>query len=132
MYQSTGGISKILSPCINYEDSKYKIWAGSGNPSGSLKYYESNDGTNWELITTTNLVGWHFDVVKTDLGYECFISDTQPGASISYSKSIDGKVWEEKVQLLTAGATGKWDSSRLYRASAIKKNGVYYVFYTGV
>ena len=26
MYQSTGGISNVLSPCINYEDNKYKIW----------------------------------------------------------------------------------------------------------
>ena len=132
MYQSTGGISKILSPCISYEDDKYKIWAGSGMPSGNLKYYESSDGTNWSAVNTTNLVGWHFDVIKTDLGYECFISDTQPGASISYSKSIDGINWDEKIQLLTAGESGKWDSSRLYRASALKLNGIYYVFYTGV
>ena len=129
MYQSTGAINKILSPCISYEDDKYKIWAGNGT---DLKYYESSDGTNWNLVNTTNLVGWHFDVIKTDLGYECFISDTQPGASISYSKSIDGINWDEKIQLLTAGESGKWDSSRLYRASALKLNGIYYVFYTGV
>lgn len=138
MYRFTGtedgyaGYSNILSPCIIYDNHKYKIWAGSGNPKGYLKYYETIDGFNWQLKATTNLEGWHFDIIKTEDGYECFISDTQPGKSISYSKSIDGINWDKKIQLLTVGEMGKWDSSRLYRATALKLNNIYYVFYTGV
>ena len=126
------GITNFLSPVIMYEDGIYKIWVGTGNPSGYLTYYESADGTNWELKATTNLEGWHFDIIHTDFGYEAFISDTQPGASVSYSKSTDGITWAEKTQLLTAGASGNWDASRLYRTSAVKINGFYYLYYTGV
>jgi hypothetical protein len=132
MHISSGGISNIISPCVLFEDGIYKIWAGSGNPAGYLKYYESTDGTNWKLKATTNLYGWHFDVIHTNEGYEAFISDTQPGASVSYATSKDGVTWNDKVQLLGAGANGNWDSSRLYRTSAIKEDGIYYVFYTGV
>ena len=126
------GITNFLSPVIMYEDGIYKIWVGTGNPSGYLTYYESADGTNWELKATTNLEGWHFDIIHTDFGYEAFISDTQPGASVSYSKSTDGITWDSKTQLLTAGASGNWDASRLYRTSAVKINGFYYLYYTGV
>lgn len=132
MFRGSSGLSSYLSPAIIYEDGIYKIWAGSGNPSGYLKYYESADGTAWELKATTNLEGWHFDVIHTEEGYEAFISDTQPGASVSYSKSADGITWEDKTQLLTAGASGNWDASRLYRTSAVKINGYYFVYYTGV
>lgn len=132
MFRGSRGLTSYLSPVIIYEDGIYKIWAGSGNPSGYLKYYESADGTNWELKATTNLNGWHFDVIHTEEGYEAFISDTQPGASVSYSKSADGITWDDKIQLLSAGASGKWDASRLYRTCAVKINGVYYVYYTGV
>ena len=130
--ETQSGYSNILSPCILFEDGIYKIWAGSGNPAGYLKYYESTDGTDWELKATTNLYGWHFDVIHTNDGYEAFISDSQPGATVSYATSDDGITWGDKVQILSAGETGNWDSSRLYRTTAIKENGIYYVFYTGV
>ena len=132
MYRSTGGISKVLSPCINYEDGIYKIWAGSGNPSGYLKYYESTDGCNWEYKATTNLMGWHFDIIKTELGYESIISDTQSGATISYAKSTDGISWSEKKLLLSKGESGNFDDTRLYRASVLKLDDIYCVYYTGV
>lgn len=130
--ETQSGYSNILSPCILFEDGIYKIWAGSGNPAGYLKYYESTDGTDWELKATTNLYGWHFDVIHTNEGYEAFISDSQPGATVSYAISEDGITWGDKVQILGAGENGNWDSSRLYRTTAIKENGIYYVFYTGV
>lgn len=126
------GIGNFLSPVIIYEDGIYKIWAGSGVPSGYLKYYESADGTKWELKATTNLKGWHFDVIHTEEGYEAFICDTQFCESVTYSKSTDGITWDEKTQLLTVGTSGSWDAKRMYRTSAVKINGYYFVYYTGV
>ena len=132
MLRSEGGILNYLSPSIIYDDNKYKMWVGTGTPSGAVKYYESNDAHSWNLIATTNLDVWHLDVIKTDLGYESVIADKQSGASISYSKSTDGITWDEKTTLLAAGVSGSWDSSRLYRGTLLKINGKYYIFYTGV
>lgn len=138
MYRFTGtedgyaGYSNILSPCIIYENHKYKIWAGSGNPKGYLKYYETLDGFNWQLKAKTNLEGWHFDVIKTDLGYECFISDTVMGKTISYSISKDGINWSPKKIIITSPNTKSWDSDKLYRTTAVKIDGTYYIYYTGV
>ena len=138
MYRHTGSedgyeaFSHILSPCIIYEDRKYKIWAGSGNPKGYLKYYESPDGFNWSFKQITNLEGWHFDIIRTDLGYECFISDTLTGKTVSYSISVDGINWSEKKIIMKSSDEDSWDSDRLYRTTALKINGIYYVFYTGV
>lgn len=132
MHEHIGDISNIISPCIIFEDGMYKIWASTGNPSGPLKYYESPDGRDWQLKAVTNLEGWHFDVIHTDVGYEAVIADTQPGATISYATSPDGITWSDKVQLLGAGASGSWDDDRLYRASIVKTDGYYYIYYTGV
>jgi hypothetical protein len=131
-YFNNGSIVNALSPTVIFEDGKYKIWVATGNPNGIVKYYESLDGYDWEFITSTNLIAWHLDIIKTDIGYEAIISDSQPGSSISYSKSVDGVTWTDKEQLLTSPVGDKWDSSRLYRASFIKNNGTYYVYYTGV
>lgn len=132
MYEHIGDISNIISPCILFEDGIYKIWASTGTPVGTLKYYETPDGRNWQLKAVTNLEGWHFDVIHTDIGYEAVIADTQPGATISYAVSPDGINWSDKTQLLSAGVDGNWDDDRLYRASIVKQDGYYYLYYTGV
>ena len=138
MYRFTGtedgyaGFSHILSPCIIYENHMYKIWAGSGNPKGYLKYYETPDGFDWNLKATTNLEGWHYDIVKTDIGYECFISDEVTGKTVSYSKSSDGIDWDDKKVIIESPKENSWDSDKLYRTTAIKIDKKYYLFYTGV
>lgn len=138
MYRFTGtedgyaGFSHILSPCIIYENHMYKIWAGSGNPKGYLKYYETPDGFDWNLKATTNLEGWHYDIIKTDIGYECFISDEVTGKTVSYSKSSDGIDWDDKKVIIESPNKNSWDSDKLYRTTAIKIDKKYYLFYTGV
>lgn len=132
MHEHNGDISNIISPCILFEDGIYKIWASTGTPVGTLKYYETPDGRDWQLKAVTNLEGWHFDVIHTDIGYEAVIADTQPGATISYTVSPDGINWSDKTQILSAGVDGNWDDDRLYRASIVKQDGYYYLYYTGV
>lgn len=132
MYEHIGDISNIISPCILFENGLYKIWASTGTPVGTLKYYESPDGRDWQLKAVTNLEGWHFDVIHTDIGYEAVIADTQPGKTISYATSADGITWSAKTLLLSGGAAGAWDEDRLYRASLVKQDGYYYLYYTGV
>ena len=132
MYEHIGDISNIISPCILFEDGIYKIWASTGTPVGTLKYYETPDGRNWQLKAVTNLEGWHFDVIHTDIGYEAVIADTQPGKTISYATSADGITWSAKTLLLSGGVDGNWDDDRLYRASIVKQDGYYYLYYTGV
>lgn len=138
MYRFTGtedgyaGFSHILSPCIIYENHMYKIWAGSGNPKGYLKYYETPNGFDWNLKATTNLEGWHFDIIRTELGYECFISDTLVGKTISHSISKDGIRWSDKQVIIKSEIQDSWDIDRLYRTTAIKIKDRYYMYYTGV
>lgn len=120
------------NPVVIYENGVYKIWARSGGFNNNFDYYESVDGTNWTLKTSTNLVAADLDIIRTSSGYEAFIHDTTNGEKLYHSVSDDGIVWSDKVEILgKTSNTMNWESSKLGRASAIKANGNYYVFYTG-
>lgn len=124
----------ILSPCILWDKEArlYRIWAIDKNISFKAIYYDTPDGKNWANRQETNLVGWHFDVIRTELGYESVVSDTSIATTISYSTSSDGIVWSAKEVILGLGESGQWDDNRLYRPSLVKELGKYYLFYTGV
>lgn len=125
------------SPVAIYENGVYKMWICPGTSSTTnFEYYESVDGTNWELKTITNLKAQALDIIHTDSGYEAFFYNTDPSGykAVSYhSISADGISWPvETTSLFQNSSTlAGWDSMGLNRVSAIKDHGMYYVFYTG-
>lgn len=125
------GFANLLCPVAiyDYKAQKYRIWASDDSV---IRYFESANGINWQYIATTNLTGWHFDIIETDLGYEAFIHDSITATTLSYSVSTDCVNWTAKTVILTATTNNGWDGGYLYRSSAIKNNGIYYLFYTGV
>lgn len=127
MFVSANGTShaNFLSPTLIYEDGKYKIWVSHINQTNYL--YESSDGTDWELVSKTNLKAWHLDVIRTDKGYEAFCHNQTTG-TITHSVSEDGITFSDAVDVLSPSGDG-WDKS-LYRSSAVKDNGIYYLYYT--
>lgn len=119
---STG--TQIVCPTVLYEDGKYKIWAGCER--ASIKYYESADGKNWQFKADTNVYTWHFDIIKTDIGYE-FVGG---GGSVTHAVSDDGITWRNKKVILKEGKPYSWDSSGIYRPSLLKFDGKYYLYYS--
>ena len=122
-----------VSPVIIWEDSKYKIWDGVNN---SIEHYESTDGKNKTLIGTCTynnekISNWHFDVERTDKGYELVLCTEMYGGEIQHFVSTDGLVFNEKKTLISRCVKGNLDSDRVYRPCLLKEDGIYYLFYSG-
>lgn len=132
--------ASILSPSIIYDDGKYKIW--SVYKRECLKYYESADGTNWKYVRNISInltpLGsyklWHFDMIKTNKGYE-FVGCYQINGEfdknnyIAYSWSADNKNFEPAVCVLDNGASGQFDDLELYRPCLVQIGNKYRIYY---
>jgi hypothetical protein len=63
--------------------------------------------------------------------------DAKDGADtwdyLGYATSTDGTTWTKvgKVDTLRKGGIGEWDSTTIHHPTALKYNGVYYLFYAG-
>ena len=125
LYQvaSSNGI-QIVCPTVLYENGIYKIWVSCDRQK--IKYYESVNGKDWIFKSDTNIYAWHFDIIKTDLGYE-FVGG---GGSVVHAVSSDGLLWTDKKVILGGGKPYSWDSSGCYRPSLLKFNGKYYLYYS--
>lgn len=132
--------ASVLSPSIIYDEGKYKIWFVYQR--NCLKYYESDDGTNWQHIRDIsvglnplgNYLLWHFDMIKTDKGYE-FVGCYQINGEfdrnnyIAYSHSTDNVTFEPAVCVLTNGASGQFDDLELYRPCLVRVDNKYRMYY---
>lgn len=137
--------TSLISPTVIYDEGKYKIWVVY--KSQCLKYYESTDGTNWVFVREIEINPkndpykiWHFDIIKTNLGYEfvgCYRYNGVPDRNnfIYYSKSEDNINYDEPIKILKNGYDGSFDSLELYRPSLVKHNestdNEYYSMYYG-
>ena len=138
---SSDRATKCPSPAIIYDEGKYKIWVCSGTSwtNTFVKYYESQDGTNWidkgyVLDENSNkILAWHLDVVKTDIGYEmvCVRNLGSGNWNITYLTSTSEATGfnSEKILMENTKIAGYIDAERLYRPSLAKINGYYYLFY---
>lgn len=132
--------ASVLSPSVIYEDGKYKIWFCYKREC--LKYYESADGTNWQYIKDISVgitpIGsykvWHFDIIRTDKGYE-FVGCYQLNGAfdknnyIAYSWSADNETYAPAVCVLDNGASGQFDDLELYRPCLVKIGNKYRMYY---
>lgn len=129
-----------ISPAIIYEDGIYKIWYVDHDYT--VRYAEAKDNEQWKDIKELNLYyprklqSWHLDVVKTDKGYEMLIMafknwDKRGVASLYHTESKDNKKWSKCTEIIKpTSKTKNWDNRGMYRSSMIKKDGIYYVFYS--
>lgn len=130
-----------ISPAIVYQNGMYKMWYVECNKQ--VKYIESANAKDWskpiilDIKYEEKLKTWHLDVIETDYGYEMIIVafpewEKRNDMSLYYTKSKDNKQWDiaKKVLEPTIG-TKQWDNKGIYRSSFMKKDGVYYVFYSG-
>lgn len=130
-----------VSPAIIYEDGVYKIWYVD---HWSVNYAESKlEDKNWKDIKKIDLEyskeqkkPWHLDVVKTDKGYEMLLMaikdiEERGKASLYHTSSKDNKTWSKCKEIIKpTSETDYWDNRGIYRSSMIKKDGIYYVFYS--
>lgn len=132
--------ASLLSPVVIYEDGKYKIWFCYQRDC--LRYFESEDGTNWQYIRDISVnitpLGdyklWHFDMIKTDKGYE-FVGCYQRNGEfdqnnyIAYSRSKDNINYEPAICILANGDPGNFDDLELYRPSLVQVGDKYRLYY---
>jgi len=134
----------IMSPAILWEDGKYKMWSVTANPF-RVQYREAVDGLNWtkpialKLQLPKDVVPWHVEVKKTDLGYEMLLNvfdsknkDVNTKFIMS-SFSGDGINWPDfRLSLKSPDNSGKWNGKMIYRSSFIKINKLYIVYYSAM
>ena len=131
----------FVAPAIIYEDGKYKIWYVGKNLVITYAEAEVND-KNWNDVKTIKLEypkkikPWHLDIIKTDEGYEMLLMafenwEKRGIASLYHTVSKDNNVWEKCTEIIKPSSkTNYWDNRGIYRSSMIKKDGMYYVFYS--
>jgi len=124
------------SPSIIYNENVYKMWFFGGEDK--LYYMSSSDGKTWTEPIDVNMKikdwkTWHIDVLKTDLGYEALISCRKEHLStraLYYASSSDGINWKVSENPVIYPTTSSWDSGGIYRATFIKQDGLYKVWYS--
>lgn len=130
-----------LSPIINYDEEKYKIWFT--NYDGNLYYTETNNWIYFKELQLCkfknrdpNLKIWHQDLIKTDLGYEfvcCAYKKSQIKQNLYYSYSKDGVNFEQlKLIMQPSKNKADFDNKTLYRPSLLKINGIYMLYYSAM
>ncbi|MFU1858143.1 hypothetical protein ACK8HY_14085 [Sphingobacterium sp. NGMCC 1.201703] len=138
---------QMLSPAINFENGKYKIWYCY---DGQIRYIESLDdsGKKWPKhfrilnFDWSKFYPWHMDVIKTEQGYEMIVC--------AWDKSIKGannntadlfycatneshEITKNPFPILKRNTNEKaFDSRSIYRASFIKVKSKYYIYYSAI
>ena len=126
---TTGSTAKQICPIIKYFDNKYNIWISEYR---NLAFYESTDGTNWNLVRRYDLPLWHFDILLNDGKYKLFCGVDGNLGSLSLYSSDDNITFTLKNEkILETGQVGNFDDGRIYKPSCIYENGQYYLFYGG-
>ena len=136
-----GGNNGIMSPTVVYSSGIYKIWFVDDNER-VIKYYETSVFNSWNFIRDIviseydgNRRTWHLNVIVSDLGYEMLIAtrteELYSDQIVYYTKSIDNITYDIPKLLIGKGNVGAWDEMTLYRATFYKKDGIYYIYYSG-
>lgn len=129
--------TEIYSPAFIAEGKTIKMWYMKGE--NKFYYTQSVDKEKtWDKEIKCNLnMGewkpWHVDVIKTERGYEglmCAKLYSIPTRALFYIHSLDGINWETSKIPIIFPSKNNWDSVEIYRATMIKENGVYRIWYS--
>ena len=130
--------TNLLCPTVIFNGTSYDIWVcernnsnNANSASGVIIKYNSTDGYNWVKEQETNLIGcWHFDIIKTEIGYEMLNYNNGYFNKLFYCTSNDGITWENKGDVINIDITDPFrlEFAEAYRATFLKIKGRYYVF----
>lgn len=137
---TTTNACSCISPTVIFEENIYKIWVVYNREC--LKYYESQDGTNWRFVRDINVSTldgvykvWHFDIIKNKDKYE-FVGCYQLNGAfdknnfIYYAESTDNVTYSVPIKVLSNGEVGQFDDLELYRPClCIDQNNNYRLYY---
>lgn len=134
--------NQLLSPAINFENGKYKIWTCN---IGYVQYIESTDNTATAFSVAINLPinwgtlsAWHLDVIKTELGYEMIVcaftqGNSNNSADLYYVRqNLDSTFTIPKIIIKRSKNITAIDYTSIYRSSILKINGTYYIVYSSI
>ncbi len=131
-----------LSPVINYEDGKYRIWFSNYN--GNLYYTETVNWKDFSKVVKCNFKDidrnfkiWHQDLIKTDIGYEIvlngYFGKEFNRQNLYYSTSMDGIKFNSLKKIMSYSTNpNAFDNGMLYRSSMIKIKDRYYLYYSAM
>ncbi|MBT4036120.1 MAG: hypothetical protein HOB84_05345 [Candidatus Marinimicrobia bacterium] len=138
----------VINPTVLYEDGAYKMWFGGRNVGLQIQigYATSQDGIVWDELSDPVLTvgsNGEFDsqdlkaicVLHDDNEYKMYYTATNSSAMprLGLATSPDGITWTKYAQnpILELGEAGSWNESRSHNASVIKRNGLYYMWFSG-
>lgn len=137
-------VRDCISPVFIYEDGIYRVWY-VGSQTGDIYYRETADFDNWtdEIRLNipyeyTGMKTWHFDIEKTDKGYEAVLAafdqwDNRNRMDLWYSSSDNGLTGWSNAEVILRPTTGSanWDNTGIYRCCLLKIRDTYLVYYGG-
>lgn len=135
IYQTDPAISGY-SPGIIKETDGYRMWYTS---DGNMMFYTtSSNGSHWTkpFYCSINQKGWavwHVDIIKTDIGYEgllCATNYQTRRRALFYIRSHYGITWESSSLPIISPSDKGWDCFEIYRATMLKQNGLYRIWYS--
>jgi hypothetical protein len=135
----------VAQAMIYYDSLKYMIWyIGLSKGKGYTLYAESKDGINWyrpirsPVLTPGPIGSWDSyivapgPVIKENGIYKMYYagySNQDESRYIGLATSSDGICWEKHPTPVIVGSA-LWER-QISPQSLIKKDGVYYLFYSG-
>ena len=123
---------KFASPTVIYEDGDYYLFYVD-TISQEVHRLVSSDGLYWrgDMVVLSIPSAWHMDVIKNGGSYIMLINENPqvPKARLYYYTSDDTINWTNRGILLTSSNSG-WDSSRVYRSTAIIDGNRFRLWYS--
>lgn len=137
----------MLSPCVIFEEGKYKIWFVTVHGNKRIDYIESV-GANidaWEPRQTImtheewgGLSPWHMDVMKTDIGLEMIVTAHDYAGTNNTSDLYyvlvkpNGEKTKPRLILQRSKNPSAIDHQGIYRSAIHKEDGKYFIFYSSI
>lgn len=137
LHTVTGNVLQVICPIVLWDNERYAIWVAT---DGRIKKYTSQSGSNWAEVGFARLNGiegidtWHFDVIKTEDGYELLnYTGRSDSGTLTHFVSVDGNDWAQSDFLMKPSENpSAFDARSLYKSTFIKEGGKYVLIYAGV
>lgn len=143
---TSGSITKYLSPAVIYDNGQYLIWCVSGTAfNDGIDFYTApaNDISNWTYVRTfrfsinddgVTVKPWHIDVIKDGAQYIMLLM-CRNGTSVNNNKcslfvttSSDNTTYSTPNKVVE-GSSNNWDKW-MYRSSIVKIGNNYRIYYS--
>lgn len=130
----------ILSPALIYENDHYRMWwvdkgqiYTSQSQTGLVDTWSAPEKVSLKFAGE-QLVPWHLDVVKEESTYYLILNSNPNDYSrrtLAIGQSQDGVNFED-IYTIMRPTQESWDNYDIYRASMVKVNEVYKLYYSAM